>query len=330
MLFRAFLWLLFVGFIQEAQMRECLALAPEAIQVDLTAVAQRLGAPNGSCENGMFQESYAAAHGFLAATARPQCVVQTVDLAPFSELYDGEGKNDRDTPLEMIVERSQALALFAVTLGQKITDKVAELFAEHEYLTATLLDTMASLVTEGLVESLETRFARYVAEHGGRSTPPAVPARTSHQVSAAAADAQYPAALSHLGVLNVLSSTPPRPSDRRLHRAQHLDNLATKPGEKCALAYSPGYCGWHVSGQNALFSVLEPEQIGVSLGTGCMMRPLKSVSGVLVAGGPEIHDFDPAYTCCSGCDTLECRERIARITGPATAQREIEWTCSNE
>ncbi|RLE24065.1 MAG: hypothetical protein DRJ65_10625, partial [Acidobacteria bacterium] len=60
-------------------------------------------------------------------------------------------------------------------------------------------------------------------------------ARTSHQESAAAADAQHPAALSHLGVLNGLSSTPPRPSDRKLHWAQHLDDLATKPGEKCGL-----------------------------------------------------------------------------------------------
>ncbi len=60
-------------------------------------------------------------------------------------------------------------------------------------------------------------------------------ARTSHQLSAAAGDAQHPAPFSRLGVLNVLSSTPPRPSDRKPHRAQHLANLATKSGEKCGL-----------------------------------------------------------------------------------------------
>jgi len=59
--------------------------------------------------------------------------------------------------------------------------------------------------------------------------------RSSHQCSTAAADTQRPAALSHLGVLNGLSSTPPRPSNRKLHRAQHLDALATKTGEKCGL-----------------------------------------------------------------------------------------------
>ncbi len=60
-------------------------------------------------------------------------------------------------------------------------------------------------------------------------------AHTSHQLSATVVDAPHPAALSHLGVLTVLSSTPPRPSDRKLHWAQHLNGLATKPGEKCGL-----------------------------------------------------------------------------------------------
>ena len=248
-------------------MRECLELAPDAIEVDQASVVQRLGSSRTNCENGLFQESFTAAQGFLAATARPRCVVQTVDLATFAGLYDGEGSNDRDTPLEVILERSEALALFVLTLGQTITDTIRRLFSEHDYLVAALLDGMASLVAENLVESLETRFGRHIAECEGKSTTPAV------------------------------------------------------------LAYSPGYCGWHVSGQRALFSVLKPNEIGVSLGAGCMMRPLKSVSGVLVAGEPEIHDFDPGYSCCSGCDTLECRARIARVTGPVCTKREVAWIC---
>jgi hypothetical protein len=60
-------------------------------------------------------------------------------------------------------------------------------------------------------------------------------ARTSHPLSAADGDAQHTAVLSHLRVLDVLSSTPPRPSNRNPHRAQHLAALATKPGEKSGL-----------------------------------------------------------------------------------------------
>ncbi len=60
-------------------------------------------------------------------------------------------------------------------------------------------------------------------------------ARTSHQLSATAGDAQRPAVFSRLGVLDVLSSTPPRPSDRKPHWTWRLAALETKPGEKYGL-----------------------------------------------------------------------------------------------
>jgi hypothetical protein len=82
-------------------------------------------------------------------------------------------------------------------------------------------------------------------------------------------------------------------------------------GRTAVLPYSPGYCGWHVSGQRRLFGVLEPEEIGITLNASCLMQPLKSVSGVLVAGAPSIHDFDDAFDFCAQCTTRECRGRIA-------------------
>ena len=63
-------------------------------------------------------------------------------------------------------------------------------------------------------------------------------ARTSHQLPAAAGDSPHPAVFSRLVVLDVLSSTTPRPSSRKLHWARHLAALATKPGEISGLGSS--------------------------------------------------------------------------------------------
>lgn len=79
------------------------------------------------------------------------------------------------------------------------------------------------------------------------------------------------------------------------------------------LHYSPGYCGWHISGQRALFARLHPESIGITLNERFLMSPLKSVSGVVVVGPGEIHDFDATYACCGDCRTHGCRERIAAL-----------------
>ncbi len=84
-------------------------------------------------------------------------------------------------------------------------------------------------------------------------------------------------------------------------------------GSARVLAYSPGYCGWHVSGQGRLFAALAPEEIGVTLNASFLMEPLKSVSGVLVAGPAEIHRFPPSYTFCAECRDRPCRTRLATL-----------------
>lgn len=76
------------------------------------------------------------------------------------------------------------------------------------------------------------------------------------------------------------------------------------------LPYSPGYCGWHVSGQRALFDALQPGDAGVTLNSSFLMTPIKSVSGVLVAGDAAVHRFRPAYAFCDECTTQECVPRM--------------------
>jgi hypothetical protein len=90
------------------------------------------------------------------------------------------------------------------------------------------------------------------------------------------------------------------------------DNRQARP-TSAVLPYSPGYCGWNVSGQRALFAHLEPDEVGITLNDSCLMHPTKSVSGVLVLAPIDAHDFSPAFTCCTTCTTLNCQERITGL-----------------
>jgi hypothetical protein len=80
-----------------------------------------------------------------------------------------------------------------------------------------------------------------------------------------------------------------------------------------ALRYSPGYCGWDVSGQKRLFAYLQPAAIGLTLTESCLMQPLKSVSGVLIAGPRAIHRFRPTYDFCDRCEDRTCRTRLREL-----------------
>lgn len=93
-------------------------------------------------------------------------------------------------------------------------------------------------------------------------------------------------------------------------------------GETRVLPYSPGYCGWRVEGQRALFARLWPEEIGIRLNEGGLMDPAKSVSGVLVAGTAAAHRFRPDFEFCDGCEERRCLPRMASLRGPGAQDGE--------
>ena len=95
------------------------------------------------------------------------------------------------------------------------------------------------------------------------------------------------------------------------HFGTRLAERGAAPDHAQVLPYSPGYCGWHVTGQRRLFARLRPEEIGIRLSSSFLMTPLKSVSGVLVGGTAETHRFRPDFLFCEACATRECRIRMA-------------------
>lgn len=79
------------------------------------------------------------------------------------------------------------------------------------------------------------------------------------------------------------------------------------------LGYSPGYCGWHITGQRKLFAYLTPDEIGMLLNDSCLMSPLKSVSGVLISGRRDVHIFKAGYGYCKQCKDRSCLARMERL-----------------
>jgi len=180
--------------------------------------------------------------------ARPTGLYESLTVTDFEQIYRGRGDNDDDTPLEHVIEDADSIALFAVTLGPAVSDRVTALFDAGELAEGYILDQVASFAADELAQ---------IAGH-------------------------------------------------RFHADSASEGMAVLP-------YSPGYCGWHVSGQRVLFATLRPDEIGISLNNSCLMHPIKSVSGVLVLAPVEAHEFSPAFPCCATCTTLDCQERAASL-----------------
>jgi hypothetical protein len=82
----------------------------------------------------------------------------------------------------------------------------------------------------------------------------------------------------------------------------YFEKEGAQNGLKISNCYSPGYCGWHVSEQQKLFSLLPDHFCGITLTDSSLMLPIKSISGV-IGIGPNVRKMD--YTC-RLCDMSNC------------------------
>ena len=100
--------------------------------------------------------------------------------------------------------------------------------------------------------------------------------------------------------------------------AEHVNDLLCHAGLAAGLRVtnrvSPGYAGWDVAEQAALFRLCPGAPIGVTLNAGRMMTPLKSIS-LLVGVGPAAR-VDHYFTQCRRCRMPDCAYRRAPAATP--------------
>ncbi|MBN1464621.1 hypothetical protein JXA02_02590 [candidate division KSB1 bacterium] len=87
-----------------------------------------------------------------------------------------------------------------------------------------------------------------------------------------------------------------------MHKIQDdLEKDQQDKGQKISNCYSPGHCGWLVTEQHKLFSLLPDNFCGITLTDSSLMLPIKSASGI-IGIGPAMQRVDA----CQLCDMNRC------------------------
>jgi hypothetical protein len=77
--------------------------------------------------------------------------------------------------------------------------------------------------------------------------------------------------------------------------------------EALTLRYSPGYCGMDMAQQRMLFQMVRADSVGVRLLPSLLMRPLKSISGLVGLGPKEA--VNSYRSPCDYCPQVDCHMR---------------------
>lgn len=89
---------------------------------------------------------------------------------------------------------------------------------------------------------------------------------------------------------------------------EEIDHNAFIDGKGITNRYSPGYCNWHVREQQGIFDLLPADKIGVTLTPSFLMKPIKSVSGIIGIGKDKL----PGPYMCDICNMTNCMVKKAR------------------
>jgi hypothetical protein len=96
--------------------------------------------------------------------AEPGGIVADISKSEFTKVYKGESRNEKRTPVAEIAERADYLALFVVTIGQAINDKINELFKHEELTLGIMLDAVASAAAEMAADAVERNYLERLRE----------------------------------------------------------------------------------------------------------------------------------------------------------------------
>jgi hypothetical protein len=219
--------------------------------------------------------------------------------------------------------REAVLRRLGIPPGTELAERIERIYEQgSELLTGTIAP--AGVVAEIPPAEFQAVYrgegrnpaATPVARISGKAEHLALFAVTLGQPTSAAvaqcfAGADFAVAYMLDAMASVAADTAADAVERRYGRTLRERGWATPGG--AVLRYSPGYCGWDITGQRRLFDYLRPERIGLTLTDSCLMQPLKSVSGVLIAGPRAIHRFPPTFDFCERCEERTCRDRLAAL-----------------
>ncbi len=234
-------------------MNEIMNFVIDEIKPDRRAVLLCQGITSEVKVSARIEDILDRAMQIFSQNAQPEGVIKEIEISEFASIYEGEGHNEDRTPVADIYPRADNLALFAVTMGEKVSAMIDGFFKSNEFAEGCMLDSIASEAADRAADVIENAYREHLAQK---------------------------------------------------------DMLTEATG---VLRYSPGYCGWHISTQKKLFEYLEPEKIGITLRESYLMEPLKSISGVIIAGPKRIHKFENDYPCCVKCDNQTCQDRIQSL-----------------
>ena len=169
-------------------MRRIIPIAKNDISPSLAAILRSQGIPEGKAASKGVMQLAEMSLIIFRELSTPVALVMEIGREDFAAVYHGQGLNEKSAPLGQIAPAAERQALFAITLGKAVSDRISLLFDEQEFALGALLDGAASESAELASQVLEFEYQGYLKQngllHAGRGVLPFSPGYCGWHISA--------------------------------------------------------------------------------------------------------------------------------------------------
>lgn len=210
-------------------MRKIVTIRSEETVPGPEVVLQAQGLPPSATPNDQTLALYRAAISTYLLLSQPAALYSQISIDDFKRVFECDGSNAKDAPLGNIYPRSEALALFAVTVGETLSAEISRLFEANDFPAGAMLDSVASQAAEMAASCVEREYLNDLKDSG------------TH----AAAAATLPFSPGYCG-WNIASQMP-------LFHALHPEEIGIVLSESCLMSPLKSISGVLVTGPKEIF-----------------------------------------------------------------------------
>ncbi len=139
-------------------MKKMLRLSIAETTPTVEAVLRAQGIPDAGKADARIVDLAEKAISTYRRLGEPLGIFADISIRDFGYVFEGEGHNDEGAPLGPIYVSSENLALFAVTIGERLCAEISGLLEAREFPLGSMLDSTCSEGVEMAAQAVEEQY----------------------------------------------------------------------------------------------------------------------------------------------------------------------------
>jgi hypothetical protein len=145
-------------------MQKVFQISAQEVVPSIGAILESQGIPRWVQPDARVKQLAHDALSLYKEKANPVGTLMEIKKDKFKSVFDGEGCNEVESPVNPIYQAADDIAVFAVTIGESVCREISRMFQQNDFALGSMLDAAASEGAEMTAQVVENIYRQHLRE----------------------------------------------------------------------------------------------------------------------------------------------------------------------